>query len=177
MAGYKLTKMFNSRDGKLEPDSRKYGMTQEGLNEIGDAKPHLGGATHLFIKVKGGPSNRVLFFTRDGQHKIHAEEKEHGWAEYGLEHGSGYVPERGETGWWNVQVEGAESDVVEGLGLPNSEHISTFVVFEWVEEENNNGEDEIGDPPEIPGEDKTLIATILLYDDGSYDFKNHMAED
>jgi hypothetical protein len=176
MPKYKLSKMFSSRDGRLEPDDREYGMTQTGLDEIGDARPHLGGATHIFVKTIGGPSNSVLFSTKDNQHQISAVEKDHGWAEYGLEHGSGYNPDRGEIGWWSVRVEGAESDVVEGIGLPYSWHVSTFVVFEWVEENGENGEEEeeTGDPPEIPEEpdERNLLATVLLYDDGSYELRN-----
>lgn len=171
---YKLSKMFTSRDGRLEPDSRPYGMTQEGLDEIGpEARPHLGGATHLFVKVKGGPSNTVLFSTRDGQHNIRVEEKAHGWAEYALGHSSAYNPDRGEIGWWSVSVEDAPSDVVEGLGLPYSHHISTFIVFEWVDENEEDG-GETGEGPEIPTEpeERSLIAAIWLYDDGTYEIQN-----
>lgn len=143
---YRLIKKFTSRDGKLEVDSREYGITQEGIDELGDARPHLGGATHIFVKTVGGPSNRVRFFTRDNQHQIVREEKLSGWAEYGLEHGSGYVPSRGELGWWNVRVEDAPSEIVEGIGLPNSWHVSTFLVFKW-------DEDATGEIPEVPDED------------------------
>lgn len=175
MARYALDKIFTSRDGKLEVDNREYGMAQEGLEEIGDAAPHLGGATHIFVKTVGGPSNKVLFSTRDGQHNIHAEEKEHGWAEYGLEHGSAYNPDRGEIGWWNVRVEGAESDVVGGIGLPYSWHVSTFVVFKWQEEsqEPDEPEEDPGDSPDLPDpEERNLLATIYLYDDGTYELRN-----
>lgn len=169
---YKLTKKFNSRDGKLEVDNREYGMTQEGLDEIGDAKPHVGGATHLFVKTKGGPSNRVRFSTKDNAISEVKEEKNHGWAEYGLMHSSSYVPDRGEVGWWNVRVEDAPGEIVDGLGLPNSWHVSTYIVFEW-------DADETGELPEVPEEEgpevpeqpggKTIakIAATIFYSDGS----------
>lgn len=147
---YKAIKIFTSRDGKLDhPDERAYGISQEGVNEIGDAKPHLGGATHIFAKTRGGPSDRVKFFTRDNLHNfVRTEKPESGWAEYPIEHGSGYDPDKGQTGWWNVRVEGAPSDTVEGIGLPHSWHVSTFVVFEWDESEANPENPE----PETPGE-------------------------
>lgn len=167
---YKLTKKFTSRDGKLELDNRPYGITQEGLNEIGDAKPHLGGATHIFVKINGGSSNKAHFSTRDGQINLVREEKaETGWAEYGLEHGSAYNPDRGEVGWWSVRVDGAPSEVVEGIGLPYSWHVSHFLVFEWQE----GGTVEPESEPEIPEENGPEIPGIkkyfaILYTDGTW---------
>lgn len=176
---YKATKIFTSRDGKLEVDNREYGMEQEGLDELGDAKPHLGGATQIFVKVKDGPSNKVRFFTRDGGVSVVREEKpESGWAVYELTHdNAAYNPDRGEVGWWNVQVEDAPSDVVEGIGLPYSWHVSTFVVFEWVDEDEETDPDDgdVGEPPDIPDPElgeKNLLATVYLYDDGTYEIEN-----
>lgn len=143
---YKITKRFTSRDGRLEPDEREYGISQEELNELGDARPHLGGAVHIFAKTVGGPSNRVRFFTRDNQHQIIREEKNHGWAEFEMAKSSTYKPHLGEVGWWNVRVEDAPSEVAEGIGLPDSWHVSTFVVFEW-------DADATGEIPEVPDED------------------------
>lgn len=142
---YKLVKHFTSRDGKLEPDNRKYGIDQEGVDLLGDAKSHLGGATHIFVKTIGGPSDRVRFFTRDGQHNFVREEKNHGWAEYELNKDSGYSPDKGQVGWWGVQIEDAPSEIVDGLGLPDGQHVSNFLVFEW-------DDGETGEIPETPEE-------------------------
>jgi hypothetical protein len=164
---YKVTKRFNSRDGKLEIDNREYGITQEGLDEIGDAKPHLGGATHIFVKTVGGPSNRVRYSTRDNAISEVVEEKNSGWAEYTLRHSSGYVPERGETGWWNVRVEDAPSEVAEGLGLPYSWHVSTYIVFEWDADETGELPEVPDDGPEVPEPeqpgDNSISIEILMY--------------
>lgn len=184
---YRATKIFTSRDGKLDPDDREYGITQEGIDEIGNAKPHMGGATHIFVKTKGGPSDRVRFFTRDNLHNfIHTEKAESGWAELPIEHGSGYDPDLGQVGWWSVKVEGAPSDIVEGIGLPHSWHVSTFVVFEWdesQEEEETPDPETPDDGPEIPGTPEQpnkeirlelhistagYAAHLRLYTDGTY---------
>jgi hypothetical protein len=170
---YKVTKRFNSRDGKLEIDSREYGITQEGLDEIGDAKPHLGGATHIFVKTVGGPSNKINFFTRDNGISQDVEEKNHGWAEWFMQGGgSTYKPHLGESGWWNVRVADAPSEIAADIGLPDSWHISTFIVFEW-------DADETGELPEVPDEEgptvpeqpqgKTIakITAKIFYSDGS----------
>jgi hypothetical protein len=144
-------------------------MTQHGLDVIGAAKEHLGGATHLFARIDGGPASQVRFFTRDnGLSFVRSEKPESGWASQELQHSSGYIPERGEVGWWNATVDGAASDVADSLGLPNSWHVSTFMVFNWEE----------GGQPEIPGEGgpeippspgKTIAA--ILYTDGTWEQK------
>lgn len=175
---YKVRKIFTSRDGRLEPDSREYGMTPEGLEEIGEARNHLGGATHIFVKTRGGPSNQVRFFTRNEQLSFVRAEKETGWAEYELNKDATYKPERGERGWWNVEVADAPSERVEGIGLPDSWHVSTFVVFEW----ENSGTETPGEGPEVPQHpgEKILKLTfslsvdgyavaVALYTDGTYE--------
>lgn len=179
---YRLTKRFTSRDGHLEVDNREYGITQEGLDELGNAKPHLGGATHIFVRMDGGPSNMARFFTRNESLSfVRAEKPETGWADFQLDHGSGYVPERGEVGWWNVEVDGAESETAEGIGLPNSWHVSTFLIFSW--DESSQPEIPDGGPsvPEQPSPNpKTLrlefsistegyAAHVRLYIDGTYE--------
>lgn len=177
---YKATKIFTSRDGRLDPDDREYGIDQEGLDILGDDRPHLGGATQIFAKTEGGPSDTILFSSRDGQYNFPIDEKpESGWASFDLTHdNASYNPDRGEVGWWNVSVADAPSDVVEGIGLPYSWHVSTFIVFEWVDEDEDGGE--TGEGPEIPTdpdpEERNLLATILLFDDGTYEFQNELPE-
>lgn len=181
---YKATTVFTSRDGRLDPDDREYGIEQEDLEFLGDAKPHLGGATQIFMKTINGPSNSFIVSSRDGAYNFPAHEKpESGWAVFDLNHGNAsYIPDRGETGWWNVKVAGAPSDTVEGIGLPFSWHVSTFIVFEWVDEEQPEEPGTPGDGgPEIPGEpdEKKLrlefsisapgyAAAVQLFTDGTY---------
>lgn len=175
---YKLSKRFTSLHGKLEVDDRRihgyrYGMTQEGLNEIGDAKPHLGGATHIFVKINGGPSNAARFFTRNNQLSfVRSEKPESGWADYNIEHGSGYQPDLGQIGWWNVEVDGAPSERVEDIGLPFSEHISTFLVFDWVEGSEIENPDEGPEVPEQLNPSEPPIERKIvgyLYSDGTWE--------
>lgn len=183
---YKLAKMFTSRDGMLEPDSREYGISAENLAEIKDVKNYLGGATHIFVRIDGGPSQQARFFTRNNALSfVRSEKPESGWAEYELEHGSGYAPERGEIGWWNVEVEGAPSEVVEGIGLPHSWHVSHFLIFSWQESDvtdppapqTDDGPTVPEQPPVNPSKQLRLeisistqgyAATIQLFDDGTY---------
>lgn len=182
---YKLVKHFTSRDGRLQPDDRPYGITAEGIAELGDAAPHLGGATHIFVKTVGGPSNEILFSSRDGQYVFKRAEKAHGWAEFELSHGNAsYIPDRGEIGWWSAQVASAPSEIVEGIGLPYSWHVSTFLVFAWSDAGSELPEvpDEGGpDIPDQPAPSEKFLrmefsiaaqeyaAIVRLYSDGTYD--------
>lgn len=174
---YKLTHRFTSQDGRLAPDSREYGISQEEINLLGDAKPHLGGATHIFVKINGGTSNQARFFTRDnGLTFVRSEKPESGWAEYEMAKASTYKPHLGERGWWNATVEGAPSQVAEDIGLPDSWHVSTFLIFDWVEDGTVDPEEPV--EPEEPG-NKILklefsisapgyAAAVQLFTDGTY---------
>src|SRR5690606_29705865 len=130
---YRVVDVFTTKDGSWFPDGEPYSVTYEMARKYSNNFPEKGGATHLFARVEGGPSNRVRFFTRDNQHQVVKEIGPSGWANIPIEHGSAYNPDRGETGWWNMQVEDAPSEVAEGFGLPFSWHVSNFVVFRWEE--------------------------------------------
>lgn len=169
MGYYKLTERFTSRDGRMEVDPRQYGMTQHGLDVVGAAAPHLGGATHIFVRVDGGPETEVNFFTRDRNLSFVRQPKpESGWAVWELtKNNAGYNPDRGEVGWWNARVEAAESEVLEDVGLPKNEHVSTFGVFTWTEGDAGGGGSEGPDVPVEPPAEKTVFAT--LYTDGTWE--------
>lgn len=166
---YRLIDTFTTRDGRWEVDEREYGLDQEHLQRYGADAPHLGGATHIFAKTEGGPSNTIRFFTRDNQHSFPIAEKANGWAEFGLTHDNAtYKPNQGEVGWWNVQVEGAPSDIVEGIGLPYSWHVSTFLVFGWDETDVPEGPPDPVEPPPTVGEDhiQIFINGLLVFEKG-----------
>lgn len=183
---YKLTKRFTSRDGKLEVDNREYGLSQEGLDEIDGSKQHLGGATHVFVRIDGGNSNKARLFPKDNAWGIVREEKpESGWVVFDMNKDYTYKPSQGEQGYFNVEVDGAPSEVATGIGLPDSWHVSTFLVFEW--QESGIGEPEIPDTgapevPETPGNKKIKMQIsvdtsawsldISLYEDGTYEMSN-----
>jgi hypothetical protein len=110
----------------------------------------LGGATHLFAKLLGldcKPAMQAQFAlwsdgydklaSWDGKSKptwmtIQPVNSPGGWSNVVLYHSSGYAYERGEHGPWCVCKMPGLSDVVTGLGLPDSWHISTFMVFQEV---------------------------------------------
>jgi hypothetical protein len=142
---YKLVDQWTTRDGRWEVDNREYGLDQEHFNQYGSEASYLGGATHIYAKTLDGPSNTIRFFTRDNQNQEIKSEEANGWANVALYHSSAYKPDKGEIGWWNVEVSGAPSQTIEGIGLPYSWHVSHFLVFEWDEA----GEDE---EPELPDE-------------------------
>lgn len=176
MGHYKLTERFTSRDGKLEPDPRQFGMTEHGLDVIGAAKDQLGGATQIFARVDGGPNRAVDYFTRDNKLNFVRDPKpESGWSVWDLTHDSaGYNPDKGEVGWWNAKVDGADSEIAENIGLPYSWHVSTFLVFTWTEEDIDSSQhthDDGNEGPQIPTpptepDTKTVFAT--LYTDGTW---------
>lgn len=114
-----------------------------------------GGATHIFACLiddaagSGGKpvTNQPMFaFWSAGYEKL-AELKAgappswltlvkgkpaSGWANVMLEHGSGFNWPAGVKGAWCVTKMPGLSDVVRYVGLPGSEHISTFVAFREV---------------------------------------------
>jgi len=171
MGHYKLTERFTSRDGRMEVDPRQYGMTQHGLDVVGDKKSQLGGATQIFVRVDGGPTKVVHYFTRDNKFNFLRDPKpESGWSVWDMTHdNAGYNPDRGEVGWWNAKVDGADSEVADNIGLPYSWHVSTFLVFTWTDENMGGGDGDQGPdvPPDPPSSDGGIFAvTFTLTQNG-----------
>lgn len=171
MGHYQVTERFTSRDGVMRPDPREYGMTQHGLDVVGAEVNDLGGATQIFVRIDGGPSRNARFFTRNNALSFVREPKpESGWCVWDMTHANaGYNPEQGQVGWWGTEVDDAESEVADEIGLPHSWHVSTFVVFTWTEGDIDNGGDGDGGPdvPVPPDPTKTVFAT--LYTDGTWE--------
>lgn len=74
-------------------------------------------------------------------------------------------------------------DTVVGIGMGQDDpdgwnagqHTSTLLRYQRMIEKPEE-DDGIGDPPEIPPDERNLLATIYLYDDGSYELKNEKIE-
>lgn len=149
---YRVTDLFTTQDGRWDRHSEPYDIKPEMAQKYNDpAFTEKGCATCLFVKVVGGPSKRVRFWVDNGPEAIR-EVNAQGWANIPIFHSSAYNPDRGERGPWNVEVldDNSDQDKVSGLGLPYSWHVSSFVVFEWVEGDSGNGDN--GDGPDLPDE-------------------------
>lgn len=168
---YKITDRWTTRDGSWEPSNKEYSITKEMADKYGNNFPQKGGATHLFARIEGGPSQKIRFSTRDSNINVSRYLEQSGWANIPIEHGSAYNPDRGESGWWNMRVEDAAGEIAEGFGLPYSWHVSNFVVFKWQEGDVEEPDEPVDDGPEVPptDPDKHVIATIYLYSDGTYE--------
>lgn len=167
MGHYKLTERFTSRDGKMEVDPRLYGMTQHGLDVVGNKKSQLGGATQIFSRIDGGAAKNIYYFPRQGQGFVKEPKPESGWCIFDMTHdNAGYNPANGEIGWWNAKVDGADSEVAGNIGLPFSWHVSTFLVFAWSDEDANTGGDGDSGPDVPPTENGVLAITVTLTKDG-----------
>lgn len=131
-----------------------------------------GGATHLFamlLGADGAPNKATQFgYWSDGYAKlagwdgkgkpdwltIQAAKPASGWANVAIEHSSGFDYAAGARGPWCVCKIPGMSDVVTGLGLPASWHISTFMVFQEVPRD--------AVPPVVPPADSDALTRIAV---------------
>lgn len=144
---YKVVDMFTTRDGSWTPNGELYSITPEMASKYGADAKELGGATQIFVKLIGGPGSQIRFFTVAGFVETHPA-KENGWANCSMANpGSGYNPNNN-TGPWSVMADTQPSEIVSGIGLPFGWHVSTFIVYEWVED----GDPDTGEGPTEPTE-------------------------
>lgn len=165
---YRVTDSWTSRDGHWYNSGLPYDIDQEHVEKYpANTIPQAGAATHIMVKA---PVGSVVSFVNRYDDKVYKAVEvppSDGFVDMEMQHSSGYVPARGETGPWNVLV---DRDVVAtGIGLPNSWHISTWLVVEdtdSVPEQPEDGGPAI--PPTEPGE-KTVISFQMLikYSDGT----------
>jgi hypothetical protein len=170
---YKLKDQFTTIHGHWYVENEKYGIKQEMLDKYEKENiPGKGSAIGFFVKLEGGPAKEVHFETTAG----HIEDKpidSTRWANITMYNpGSGYDPTV-QDGPWFAHAKDAPSEVIDGVGLPEGHHVSTFSILEWVEGgENDDGEDDDdqdpdpGDGPDIPDkpdeEEGVMAITIML---------------
>lgn len=148
---YKLRKRFTTRDGVVDrPDPRPWGITQEVVDEFRPIMPpDKGCATCIFVRLEGGVAKDVFYETTGGHHETHPIDAL-GWSHSSMYNpGSGYNWDTG-RGPWSVQAVGVPSETVDNIGLPNGEHVSTWVVLTWMDEEEGEGSGEGPEPVEPP---------------------------
>ena len=153
---YRVKDVFTTRDGNMDPngDPREYGISKEMMEKYGHEIEDKGCATCIFVKLEGGVSDTVFFFTNGGHSEEHKVRQDR-WAQTNMYNpGSGYNPDNKE-GPWSVHAKDAASDIYGGIGLPYGWHVSTFVVLEW-EEGADGGNGETGEGPEEPEEPEGL---------------------
>lgn len=169
---YKLRKRWTTRDGSLVADGRPWAITQDILNEFGNVFPSdKGCAICILVRLEGGPAKEVFFETTGGHHETHPIDDK-GWAHTTMYNpGSGYNAEHG-RGPWSIQADGSPSEIVDNIGLPNGEHVSTWVVLNWVEGGViDDGDDDAGPVPVEPPAGyvphiKIMIDDVLVYEFG-----------
>lgn len=148
---YKLKDRWTTRDGIVTPDRRTWGMPVDMYQKYKDVlPPDKGCAICILVRLEGGLARSVFFETVAGYHESHEIDAQ-GWAHTTMYNpGSGYGIDTGK-GPWSVQAEGIPSEIVDGIGLPNGEHVSTWVVLEWVEGATvGDGDDDSGPTPVEP---------------------------
>jgi hypothetical protein len=163
----KVTDQWTTRDGHWYNSGQRYDIDQVHVDKYPASMiSQAGAATHIMVKAPIG--SKVEFVNRyDNQvYKTVTVPPSDGFVDMEMQHSSGYVPERGETGPWTVRVNGTK--VAEGIGLPESWHVSTWLIVEDIDgtEVPENGGPEV--PPTEPGEKTiTVISIKIAYSDGT----------
>lgn len=152
-----LAEVFTSINGSWEPSTiysvpawarRKY------LKPINDPEYHdsAGGDHHIFVGVfhpdareshyRDIPvSNMNVMFYYDKTNPIFRQTGRHGWANIPIN--GNYYPSEGQCGPWTaLAVNGSHS--VSCIGLPANNHVSTYLVYHLIQEE------EVLVPPVVP---------------------------
>lgn len=170
---YKLRKRFTTRDGIVHtPDPRPWGITQEVINEFGPIMPpDKGCATCIFVRLEGGIATDVFFETTGQHHETHPIDALK-WAHSNMYNpGSGYNADTG-RGPWSVQAVGVPSEIVDNIGLPNGEHVSTWIVMTWFEDsqtdpgEGSSGPEPVEPPPGYVPHIQIAIDSKIVYEYG-----------
>jgi hypothetical protein len=161
---YVIKDIFTTRNGSWEMDDLPYSLPAWArdayLKPWGapDYFDDAGADHHLFAAVIGPDGqllrNHQIFFWSDGFEKlgdpnydgyIERRTKEHsGWINIPIGPSSAFWPDDGQSGPWCWAPAGA-AEVIQGGGLPGKHHVSTFVVWQAVEQESVPGSGETGD--------------------------------
>lgn len=156
---YRVKGVFTTQNGSWDVSDNPYGIPQWARDaylrhEFDDA----GADHHLFGMVlnKNGAhvqAATIKFGTPqwgDSNDAVVQVKARSGWANIPLYPSSSFSPERGERGGWAWHPVGNDSEIVTGGGLPNNHHVSTFAVWQEVDEETNE-----------PPDDDRLLAELV----------------
>ncbi len=149
---YVVKDIFTTRDGSWEPGKSDPGAVQQWARDTylrafsaPDYFDDAGADHHLFSRVEAADGKHVveapIVYWSDGLGKledprydgyVNVKTKERsGWGNVVLSPGANYYPDQGKSGPWSMKVKGA-SEIVTGLGMPVSMHVSFFVVWQAV---------------------------------------------
>lgn len=149
---YVVKDIFTTRDGSWEPGKSDPGAVSQWardtyLRPFGaqDYFDDAGADHHMFSRLEKPDGTFVrearMVYWSDGLAKlddpsynsyVHVKTKHHsGWGNVVLSPGANYYPDQGKSGPWSLKVDGP-SEIVTGMGMPVSMHVSFFVVFQEV---------------------------------------------
>lgn len=149
----KVVDRFTTQDGEWYVSNKPYSITKEALARwSGEDIPGKGGATHIFVLVPFG-AMVVEFNTSDGRNRKEYYTYTNGnpWVNHPISKDAAYNPDDN-VGPWHVRIDGEL--VAEGIGLPHSWHVSTFLVVEDVEPVAQV-------PPTVPTFDRDKVQFIV----------------
>ena len=165
MNRYTMTDRWTTQDGEWFVTDKPYSIDQSHLERWGhEPIDGRGCATCCFVKLDGGPGAKVLFKTTAGL-EIVKEVDQYRWAHNEMFNpGSGYNPANN-IGPWTERAQDAPSDIEDDIGLPGGNHVSTFIVMTWQEEDGPTPPDPGPNPPDpTPGPD-TIIVMVRVGND------------
>lgn len=127
----KLDYIFTTQDGEWYQSDKPYSVPEWAIFRYNKATfMERGAATHIFVRVEDEAGIAIPSFVQisnPGMTSVLATvDKPSGWQNLPIF--EGYNPDAGEHGPWSVTADGANV-VVDGIGLPHSWHVSTFLVF------------------------------------------------
>lgn len=108
--------------------ANKYGIDQAHRDKYlaGRDIPPAGADHHILVKVK--PGQGVQFYSGNPAETVQIVAPASGWVDFPMSKDAGYYPANGEKGPWQVAVN--MQVVADGIGMPEHEHVSTFLVID-----------------------------------------------
>lgn len=130
---FEIKDIFTTQDGSWDPDDKPYSVPQWARDAyLTKSFDDAGAAHHLFSRFEdenGTPMHFYVSYQAGSGSMELVETKPSGWAN--LPMFNSFSPERGEHGPWRA----FKPDIrhgINGTGLPNNLHVSTFVVWQRV---------------------------------------------
>src|SRR3990172_3948580 len=146
---FRVKDIFTTYQGSWENKASVYSPPSWAKDEYLKPTGHpqqfdeAGGDRHIFTRVEfqGAPlATLVSTYTKDAKNRETRStgEKRSGWQNRPIT--GSFLPEKGEKGYWCAKPGSPEdaADEVWGMGLPNNHHVSSFIVWELME--NGTGE-------------------------------------